>query len=90
MNKIYGLLFIIFGIILIGGGIYTGLWVMLVGGIVDLIEQIRADRVDSMVVAISIVKIIFCEFPVALGVWFGLFLTGLGIKFVLTCEDYFR
>jgi hypothetical protein len=34
MKTIFGIFFIVLGIILLVGGIYTGLWIMLVGGIV--------------------------------------------------------
>lgn len=54
---------------LIGGFlIWVGIWLMLVGGIVGIIDQVKAPQTDSMSVALSIVKILFCEVPVVIGV----------------------
>ena len=90
MKTIFGIFFIVLGTILLFGGIYTGLWVMLISGIVNLIEQIRAVNCDSMIIAMSIVKILFFEVPIAFGVWFGLLSIGAGIKLTLSYRDYFR
>lgn len=46
-------------------GAYIGGYVMFVGGIVDVIEQIRAEHLESMKVAIGIAKVVFC----GIGFW---------------------
>lgn len=43
-------------------GAYVGLWVCFVGGIIDIINQVKAPEVDATVVAWGVVKIIFASF----------------------------
>lgn len=40
-------------------GLYVGIWVCLIGGIVDIIEAIKATETEAMAVAIGVVKIVF-------------------------------
>lgn len=56
MEKIIGVLLIIGGIVL---GLYVGVWVCFVGGIVQIIEQIRADNLIALQVGIGIAKMVF-------------------------------
>lgn len=56
MKSIFGLVMIVGGIVL---GLYVGLWLMFIGGIVQIIEAIRAPELVAMSVAIGVVKIIF-------------------------------
>jgi len=49
-------------VLFIGGialGVYVGVWLMFIGGIIQLIEQIRAETLIPMQVAIGIARIIF-------------------------------
>lgn len=46
------------GLAVIGYAIYLGLWVCFIGGIVDLINQIKADETSSGTVAWGILKIV--------------------------------
>lgn len=55
LKEIIGVIMIIAGIIF---GLYVGGWLFLVGGIVDLIEAIKATSTDAMEIAIGIVKIL--------------------------------
>lgn len=52
-----------FGIILIllgaAAGLYCGLWLCFVGGIVDLIDAIRADVLEPKAVAIGVLEVMF-------------------------------
>lgn len=59
MTKVIGLILIIVGVCI---GLYVGLWLCFVGGIVGVIEAIRADVLVSMDVAIGIAKVIFSGF----------------------------
>lgn len=59
MKLILGLLLVIAGILL---GLYVGLWLMLIGGIVGIVEQIKAPEIDAMKLALNIVKIPFAGF----------------------------
>ena len=54
MNKIIGASMIVAGIIL---GIYVGVWVCFIGGIVGIIKVIRAPELIAMDVAINVGKI---------------------------------
>lgn len=56
MKIIIGLLLIVAGIAL---GLYVGLWLMFIGGIVSIIEQIRAEHLDALTVAWGVVRILF-------------------------------
>lgn len=39
--------------------LYVGIWICFIGGIVDIIEQIRAPELESLVIAIGIAKVFF-------------------------------
>lgn len=55
MKAIIGLAMIVGGIVL---GLYVGVWVCFIGGIVDIIQEIRAEQLEVMGVAFGILKII--------------------------------
>jgi hypothetical protein len=55
MKSLIGYTLIFSGIIL---GIYVGFWVMFVGGIMDLIETVRAETLIKMDVFIGIMKMV--------------------------------
>jgi hypothetical protein len=59
MKPILGILLILAGI---ASGIYFGVWWALIGGIVVVIEQVRAVNLDAMTVALGIVRILFAGF----------------------------
>ena len=70
MKKIIGILIAIVGIAL---GIYVGVWLMLAGGITQIVNSINP--VNGLGIAFGIVRIVFCEvggFIVWLGVAIGL------------------
>jgi len=54
MKILCGSLLILAGLII---GAYLGVWVMFIGGICGLIEAIRAENVDGVLVGISVLKI---------------------------------
>ena len=51
-----GLLLIAVGVIL---GLYCGLWWAFIGGIITIIEQVRAEHLEAALVAIGICKVLF-------------------------------
>jgi len=53
MKNVIGFLLVLCGIIF---GVYVGVWLCFIGGIVDIIEQVCAESIDSMGLAIGIVK----------------------------------
>ena len=66
----------ILGILLsIGLGIYIGVWYMFIGGIVQVIEQIRAEDLVALEVAIGVAKVVFAGFVGWMTVLIGLSIT---------------
>jgi len=59
MKLVLGLLMVLGGIVL---GAYVGLWVCFIGGIVDIINQVKAEEVNALAVAWGVVKIVFASF----------------------------
>lgn len=72
MKKVIGILIAIVGIAL---GIYVGVWLMFVGGIVQIINSINP--INGLGIALGIARIIFCEVG-GLIAWLGIAI-GLGI-----------
>jgi hypothetical protein len=58
MKTVIGSLLILTGFAV---GIYCGLWWAFIGGIVAIIEQVKAPEVDAMAVAIGIARILFAS-----------------------------
>lgn len=56
MKKTIGILIAIVGIAL---GIYVGIWLMLVGGITQIVNSINP--VNGLGIALGIARIVFCE-----------------------------
>lgn len=59
VKLIIGLILIVCGIVL---GAYVGIWICFVGGIIDVINEIRADELSAVVVAIGVAKVLFANF----------------------------
>jgi hypothetical protein len=59
MKIITGVVLIILGI---AAGAYVGIWLCFVGGIIDVIQEIKADDLSAMGVAIGVAKIVFSGF----------------------------
>ena len=66
MKKIIGILIAIVGIAL---GIYVGVWLMFVGGIVQIVNSINP--LNGLGMALGIARIIFCEVG-GLIAWLGI------------------
>ena len=58
MKVIIAILMILGGFTL---GLWLGVWVLFIGGVVDIIEQIKAPNLDSMIIAWGLVKIVFAS-----------------------------
>lgn len=78
LGRFLGLFVLCLGLAVIAGGVYVGIWEMLVGGIVQVIDQCKAPTTDAGTVAWAIVKIVFCEVPIVIGFWLGIILMGIG------------
>ena len=59
MKKLIGILLIVAGVIF---GIWLGVWVCFIGGIIHVIEQVRAPHIDATILALNIAKIVFAGF----------------------------
>lgn len=56
MKTVIGVLMCIAGVVL---GLYAGLWWAFIGGIVDVVNEVKAVDTSAMNIAIGIVKIVF-------------------------------
>lgn len=56
MQNVIGVLMIIGGIVC---GLYAGIWWAFVGGIVDIINEVKAQEIEAINVAIGIAKVLF-------------------------------
>lgn len=59
MKTVIGLIMMLGGVIL---GLYMGIWWAFIGGIVQVIQEIRAEDLHALNVAIGVAKIIFAAF----------------------------
>ncbi|WP_311078097.1 hypothetical protein [Paenibacillus polymyxa] len=59
MKKIFSIVFFLLGIM---SAVYVGFYIMFVGGMVGLIDAVRATTVNSYIITINIVKILFAGF----------------------------
>jgi len=58
-KQVIGVLLIIGGFAL---GLYVGFWVMLIGGIVQIIDQVKATDTSTWLVTLGVIRIIFAAF----------------------------
>jgi hypothetical protein len=56
VKTLVGILLMFAGLAL---GVYVGIWVCFVGGIVDIINQIKAPDMSASIIAWGVVKILF-------------------------------
>jgi len=56
VKLITGLILVIVGVL---AGLYVGGWVCFVGGIVDVIEEIRSENLVALNIAVGIAKVLF-------------------------------
>jgi hypothetical protein len=64
--KVLGILLIIVGAIL---GIYLGVWVMLIGGIIQFVHGLQADPVSAKDVAFGIARFVLAGVTGVLAFW---------------------
>ncbi len=83
--KLIGFLIMIIGITFGLGMLYLGIRVMFIGGIIDIINQVKAVTTDAVVVAFAIAKILFAGIINMIGIWGGILITGVGIKGIVKC-----
>jgi len=76
MKSILGIILIILGIF---AGVYVGLWWAFIGGIIVVIQEIRAEELVAMNIAIGNIRIIFASF---LGTITAMFFIVTGITLI--------
>ena len=81
MNKILGFLCAFAAIASLLGGAYVAVLWMLVGGIVDLINEVKAEQTNAYHVAFGIVKVAFCALPFYAGILLTSLFAGLASVF---------
>ena len=86
MGKIVGMIVAILGIAL---GVYTGFWVMFVGGIIDIIDVFKAPTIDGGLVAIALLKIFCAGLVGGIIAWGGIIL-GAMLGFTSNVRFYGR
>lgn len=69
MKELTNCLCVLFGLAFLVIGAYFGIWVMLIGGIVNVVDAIKATPTDGLLIGIGIAKIIFFEMPIVVGFW---------------------
>lgn len=72
MKLIINLFCILFALAFIVSGIYLGIFTMLIGGIINIIDGAKMTPVDGHLIAIGVVKAIFFEIPIGVGFMFGI------------------
>ena len=77
MKSWVGVIMILLGIVL---GLYVGIWVMFIGGIVQIIHQIQAPHIEAMQVAIGVARILCASFVGVISAMV-LVIPGVGIAF---------
>jgi len=65
MKILIGLIFVIGGVCL---GLYLGLWVCFIGGIIQIVESSQMDPVSGGGITLGIIRILFAKFVGALTV----------------------
>lgn len=55
--KVLGILLIVVGVVL---GIYVGGWLCFIGGIIQVIEQLKADTIVPITFALGLAKVFGC------------------------------
>lgn len=76
MKTLIGLLLVLAGIAL---GLYVGIWVCFIGGIVEIVTAIKATPVPALQLAVGIAKILFSGVLGQLSFWL---VTVVGLAFI--------
>ncbi len=78
LTTLVGIVLLVFGVCLIPYGIYYAIVHMLVGGIVDIINQIKAETTSAPVVAWGIAKILLANATAVVSIWAGFIIAAFG------------
>lgn len=74
MGKLIGFIIGICGVIF---GLYFGFWVMFVGGLVDIIDAVKAPVTSVSIIGFGVLKMMFASFVGGIIVWAAVALGGL-------------
>ena len=75
---ILGVLALVLGVGLMGAGLYGSFVTCLYSGIMELVVQYHAPAADPGSIALAIMKIVFFEIPLAVGIVLGAILVAWG------------
>ena len=78
MQAVIGLALMAFSIFF---GLFAGVWICFIGGIVDIIEQIKGPELSALVIAFGIFKVFFSGI---IGWVSGIFMFGTGFTLLIT------
>lgn len=78
LTTLVGVVLLVFGVCLIPYGIYYALVHMFIGGIVDIINQIKAETTDAVIVAWGIAKILLAQATAVISIWGGFIIAAFG------------
>ena len=81
MQAVIGLALMVFSVFF---GFYAGVWVCFIGGIVDIIEQIKRPDLSALIVAWGMFKILFAG---VIGWISGIFMFGSGYALLITSGE---
>lgn len=70
LGAILLMLFVLFA------GLYFGIWTMLVGGIIQIVEACKLSPIPAAEVAFGVVKILLCEIPICISIVVDIFILG--------------
>ena len=64
------------GLCIIALGLYVGVWVMFIGGLVSIITQCQTQYPDALTIGIGAAKMLFCTVPMGFAWWLGCVVIG--------------
>lgn len=76
---VLGFILAIMGVAVVLSGVYFAIVQMFIGGIIEIINEIKAENTGANVVAWAIAKIIFAQMAGGLIAWLGVLLTMFGV-----------
>lgn len=69
MKIAIGVILILLGLV---AALYLGLWVCFIGGIVAIIEQVKAPELNAFTVALGVARVFFATFVGTISLYAGL------------------
>ena len=74
---VWGTLGILSWLVAVLGGLYVGIWLMFIGGIVQIVEACKADPVEGLGIGIGAFRFVAAAAVGGFSFWFGMCVGGL-------------